>query len=188
MHMEVSKVQVTGSQDSVPPAYPSPVQSNPPRFAPSHCSDGSICPLPQVPPPEVLLVDVEVLVEEPDDPVPEEPPLDDPVAPPLAMPLDAPLLDPEAIPLEAPESLSVPLAEPPLMELPPENPEGSSTDSSHAGRSRRPRAQRMERERIIARIFPWRGFARQGGGGVTFRAGRVWNAVSCRAAAVGSGT
>lgn len=146
MHMEVSKVQVTGSQDSVPPAYPSPVQSNPPRFAPSHCSDGSICPLPQVPPPEVLLVDVDVLVEEPDDPVPEEPPLDDPDV----SPLEAPLLEPEAIPLDAPESLSVPLAEPPLMELPPENPEGSSTDSSHAGRSTRPRVQRMERDRIIA--------------------------------------
>lgn len=51
MHIDVSKVHVAGSQPKTPPPRPSDAQSKPCRSAPSHCSPGSITPLPQPGPP-----------------------------------------------------------------------------------------------------------------------------------------
>jgi len=47
MHIEVSKVHITGSHASVPPLRPRLMQVKPCRSAPSHCSPGLIAPSPQ---------------------------------------------------------------------------------------------------------------------------------------------
>jgi hypothetical protein len=62
MHIDVSNVQVTGSQPSEPPALPRVWQVNPLRLAPSHCSFGSITPLPQPAGSVVWVVAVVVVV------------------------------------------------------------------------------------------------------------------------------
>jgi hypothetical protein len=72
MHMEVSNVQVTGSQAKVPLPKPRVEQSKPWRSAPSHCSPMPTMPSPQavgpvvaesVPLSSVVEVDVDVDVE-----------------------------------------------------------------------------------------------------------------------------
>lgn len=62
-HMDVSKVQLIGSQASVPPPAPRLMQLKPLRFAPSHCSFGLIIPSPHTPGIPVVVVVVVVVID-----------------------------------------------------------------------------------------------------------------------------